>query len=73
MADRSGRGLAQAHRDLDHAADTSEHEHFEWACFAARQGAEKAGKAIYLHVHGEGWGRSCTGHGIGDRWNPIFG
>ena len=57
----------------DHAADASEHEYFEWVCFGAQLGAEKAAKAIYLHLHGEGWGRSCTGHRVGDRWNPIFG
>lgn len=58
MTDRSGDWLAQAQRDLDHAADASEHEHFEWACFGAQQGAEKAVKAVYLHLHGEGWGHS---------------
>ncbi len=33
MADRSGDWFAQAQRDLSHAADACEHEHFEWACF----------------------------------------
>ena len=58
MADRSKDWLAQAQRDLSHAVDASEHGHFEWACFSAQQGAEKAVKAVYLHHHGEGWGHS---------------
>jgi HEPN domain-containing protein len=58
MADRSKDWLAQAQRDLNHAVDASDHGHFEWACFSAQQGAEKAVKAIYLHLHGEGWGHS---------------
>lgn len=58
MADRSGDWLAQAQRDLNHAVDASDHRHFEWACFSAQQGAEKAVKAVYLHLHGEGWGHS---------------
>jgi HEPN domain-containing protein len=58
MADRSKDWLAQAQRDLNHAIDASEDGHFEWACFSAQQGAEKAVKAVYLHRHGEGWGHS---------------
>ncbi|HNS19983.1 MAG TPA: HEPN domain-containing protein [Sedimentisphaerales bacterium] len=58
MADRSGDWFAQARRDLDHAADASEHGHFEWACFSSQQGAEKAVKAVYLRLHGESWGHS---------------
>lgn len=58
MADRSGDWFAQAQRDLSHAIDTSKDRHFEWACFSAQQAAEKAVKAVYLHLHGEGWGHS---------------
>jgi len=58
MADRSGDWFAQAQRDLCHAVDASKDGHFEWACFSAQQGAEKAVKAVYLHLHGEGWGHS---------------
>jgi HEPN domain-containing protein len=58
MADRSGDWLAQAQKDLSHAVDTAEDGHFEWACFSAQQGAEKAVKAVYLSWHGEGWGHS---------------
>jgi HEPN domain-containing protein len=28
----------------------------EWACFAAQQGAEKAVKALHLHLGQEAWG-----------------
>jgi HEPN domain-containing protein len=58
MADRSKDWFAQAQRDLSHASDASKGGHFEWACFSAQQGAEKAVKAVYLHLHAEGWGHS---------------
>jgi HEPN domain-containing protein len=58
MTDRSKDWLAQAQRDLSHAIDASKGGHFEWACFSAQQGAEKAVKAVYLSLHGEGWGHS---------------
>lgn len=50
--------LAQAKRDLNHAADACRDEYFEWSCFSAQQGAEKAAKALFLFLHGEGWGHS---------------
>jgi HEPN domain-containing protein len=58
MADRSADWFAQAQRDLSHAVDSAKDGHFEWACFSAQQAAEKAVKAVYLHLHGEGWGHS---------------
>ncbi len=58
MAERSADWLAQARRDLDHAGTACAAKHYEWACFSAQQGAEKAVKAVYLHLHGEGWGHS---------------
>ncbi len=71
MVDRSGDWFAQAQRDLNHAADACEHEHFEWACFSSQQGAEKAVKAVYLRLHGEGWGHSVLKllQGLKDRVN----
>jgi HEPN domain-containing protein len=71
MADRSKDWLAQAQRDLDHAVHACGAEHFEWACFSAQQGAEKAVKAVYLHLHGEGWGHSVLKllRGLADRVN----
>jgi len=33
---------------------------YEWACFAAQQGAEKAIKAVYQRWGGAAWGHSLT-------------
>lgn len=61
MADRSKDWLAQAKRDLNHAVNSCENGDFEWSCFSAQQAAEKAVKAVFLHMHGEGWGYSVYG------------
>ena len=61
MADRSKDWLGQAQRDLSHAADCCKDEHFEWSCFSCQQAAEKAVKAVFLFLHGEGWGHSVYG------------
>lgn len=53
--------LAQAKRDLNHAANACNDKDFEWSCFSAQQGAEKAVKAVFLYLHGEGWGHSVHG------------
>lgn len=53
--------MDQAHRDLEHARTSIESRHFEWACFAAQQGAEKAVKAVYERLGGVAWGHSVTG------------
>ncbi len=45
------RWLKQAEADFDAAHDSTESEHFEWACFQAQQAAEKALKA-FLHAQG---------------------
>lgn len=58
MPDRSKDWLAQAKRDLNHAVHACEDEDFEWSCFSAQQGAEKAVKAVFLYLHGESWGHS---------------
>jgi len=58
MADRSKDWMAQAKRDLNHAVNSCEVGDFEWSCFSAQQAAEKAVKAVFLHLHGEGWGHS---------------
>lgn len=50
--------LAQAKRDLNHAVNACKDKDFEWSCFSAQQGAEKAVKAVFLFLHGEGWGHS---------------
>lgn len=58
MPNRSKDWLAQAERDLNHAANACKDADFEWSCFSAQQAAEKAVKAVFLHLHGEGWGHS---------------
>ena len=45
--------LAQAAHDLEHAEHSLEGGHYDWACFAAHQAAEKAVKGLYLHLGGE--------------------
>ena len=61
MPDRSGDWLAQARRDLNHAVHACKDTDFEWSCFSAQQAAEKAVKAVFLYLHGEGWGHSVYG------------
>jgi HEPN domain-containing protein len=57
MADRSHDWLTQAERDLEHADDSRRASRHEWACFAAHQAAEKAVKALHLHL-----GQEARGH-----------
>jgi HEPN domain-containing protein len=46
----------QAERDLEQASSSRDDERHEWACFAAQQAAEKAVKALHLHLGQEAWG-----------------
>jgi HEPN domain-containing protein len=46
----------QAERDLEQANASRVDERHEWACFAAQQAAEKAVKALHLHLGQEAWG-----------------
>ncbi|MCX7722088.1 MAG: HEPN domain-containing protein [Verrucomicrobiae bacterium] len=57
MANRAPDWLRQAERDLDHARDSQQAGRHEWACFAAQQAAEKAVKALHLHLGQEAWGQ----------------
>ncbi len=45
--------LAEAKADLRHAKASLEIGDYNWACFAAHQAAEKALKALIIHVAGE--------------------
>ena len=54
--DRSRDWLLQAERDLEQASASREDQRHEWACFAAQQAAEKAVKALHLHLGQEAWG-----------------
>lgn len=56
MPSRANDWLAQARRDLEQAAASERDERHEWACFAAHQAAEKALKALHLHLGQEVWG-----------------
>jgi HEPN domain-containing protein len=60
VSNRAFDWLAQADHDLGHARHALEDADYDWACFAAHQAAEKAVKAIFLHLGGEGWGHSIT-------------
>ncbi|MBI4552799.1 MAG: HEPN domain-containing protein, partial [Candidatus Latescibacteria bacterium] len=56
MANRSHDWFNQALRDMEQAEDSRRAERHEWACFAAQQAAEKAVKALHLHLKQEAWG-----------------
>ncbi|MBC7185492.1 MAG: HEPN domain-containing protein [Calditrichaeota bacterium] len=56
MANRARDWYRQAERDLQQAEDSRGAGRHEWACFAAQQAAEKAVKALHLHLGQEGWG-----------------
>lgn len=50
----------QAEADLRHAKNAMKDEDFEWSCFAAQQGAEKALKALFQKLGMEAWGHTLT-------------
>jgi HEPN domain-containing protein len=52
--------LRQARRDLEHARHALRDGYFEWACFAAHQGAEKAVKALFQKLGADAWGHSVS-------------
>jgi HEPN domain-containing protein len=56
MANRDFDWFNQAQRDLEQAEDSERAGRHEWACFAARQAAEKTVKALHLHLGQEAWG-----------------
>jgi HEPN domain-containing protein len=56
MAQRARDWFNQALRDLAQAEDSRRADRHEWACFAAQQAAEKAAKALHLHLGQEAWG-----------------
>src|SRR4030067_3829299 len=56
MPHRSRDWLNQARRDLEQGGDSRRAGRHEWACFAAQQSAEKAVKALHLHLGQEAWG-----------------
>ncbi|MHB8069997.1 MAG: HEPN domain-containing protein [Desulfobaccales bacterium] len=56
MPSRARDWFNQATRDLEQAKDSQQAGRHEWACFAAQQAAEKAVKALHLHLGQEAWG-----------------
>jgi HEPN domain-containing protein len=56
MPQRATDWFRQAERDLDQAVASIRDERHEWGCFAAQQAAEKAVKALHLHLGQEAWG-----------------
>jgi HEPN domain-containing protein len=52
--------MRQAELDLEAAHDARRHAHYEWACFAAQQAAEKAAKALHESTGTEAWGHSVS-------------
>ncbi|MBI4289278.1 MAG: HEPN domain-containing protein [Chloroflexi bacterium] len=56
MPNRARDWLRQATRDLKQAEDSQRAELHEWACFASQQAAEKAVKALHMHLAQEAWG-----------------
>ncbi len=60
MVSRALDWLRQALKDLEHAKKSLELGHYEWACFAAQQAAEKAVKALYQKLGIEVWGHSIS-------------
>jgi HEPN domain-containing protein len=52
--------LRQAELDLAAATHAMAAAHYEWACFAAQQAAEKAAKAAHEALGTEAWGHSVT-------------
>ena len=56
MPNRAHDWLNQPVRDLEQAEDSRQAGRHEWACFASQQSAEKAVKALHLHLGQEAWG-----------------
>ena len=56
MAKRYRDWMSQAESDLEHAKKSLNMQDYNWSCFASQQAAEKALKALYDFLGGEGWG-----------------
>jgi HEPN domain-containing protein len=50
MPSRHGDWFAQGERDIELAELVAKHGRHEWACFAARQGADKLVKALHMKL-----------------------
>jgi HEPN domain-containing protein len=56
MGDRSRDWMAQAKRDLEHAAKDVADGYYEHACFESQQAAGKTVKGVYMRLHADAWG-----------------
>ena len=61
MASRHLDWLKQGKHDLEHARRSATSGDYDWACFAAQQGVEKAFKAVFQRMGSEAWGHAVTG------------
>ncbi len=60
MVSRHDDWLKQGQRDLGHGRRSLDAGDYEWACFAAQQGAEKSVKAVIEKAGGVAWGHSVA-------------
>lgn len=60
MAKRYKDWMAQAENDLEHARKSLNMRDYSWSCFASQQAAEKAVRALYDFLGGDGWGHSIV-------------
>jgi HEPN domain-containing protein len=60
MSSRAADWFRQAEADLEHARHALRDAHYEWACFACQQAAEKAAKAAHAALGQEAWGHVVT-------------
>ncbi|MCS6869301.1 HEPN domain-containing protein, partial [Thermus sp.] len=58
--ERSRDFFLQAGRDLEQARLSLREGFYEWAAFAAQQGAEKAVKAVFQRLGAVAWGHSVA-------------
>ena len=58
--ERSADWMSEAQGDLEHAESDVKGGFYNWACFSAQQGAEKAIKAVFQRMGAEAWGHSVA-------------
>ena len=58
--ERSKDWMDEAEGDLEHAKSDLRGKYYNWACFSAHQGAEKAVKALFQKMSAEAWGHSVA-------------
>lgn len=61
VMERSQDWIYEAKKDLEHAKNDLASGFYNWACFSAQQGAEKAIKVVFKKMGAEAWGHSVAG------------